>query len=910
MVLRTHRSLHALVGPWVLALPLVLVTPVTSASEPGRGGDANGARAGDGQSTASGRAAKPLPEGALLRIGSSRLVNPEPVGCLAISRDGARAVTCARTSAPIVWDLAQGRRVTRLENVPNPKYVRAAAFDAEGKTVSLVSLRREVITCDARTGKRIRHRTISHSGARSWRSADFALDHPDGLHVVVSGAGDGPEVFDVATGKRRFVAGRQRWVTEVDQQGNARRGSDVTAVYSVISDDGQRICACYNRGPMRLFDLPGRKGKEIENAMHFGYLAISGDGSRCARITRAGNVRVWDCNSRKEIFFWSGDGGRALPAVELSRDGKYLAIYGGGTDVRVWEVSGKRVVYSSPTRWSQTPVLAFGPRGRKLYMIRHDRVLLEVDLEARPDARDGRRGLPGHDGPIKSLSVGPEGRRVAAVGLDGRCIVWDATTGKALRAFGSDDGWVAAGFSPDGDRLLLAGMKTVRLLEYPTGRTVGEMKWDTYGDRGVGLSLLQRRSALDLSLRCQVAFSRDGRRATALWPLGQSVTLDARTGEQVAHGQWRRQLAYATKNFLLPGARAIATGALSGRAHNVTLWSVAGREYIGELPASLGAKGVLAVSPDGAVVAAAGDERVRLIEVASMRAFGEFDLGGRDVTAMAFSPNPRLLAVGNADGSIHVLDLADGKPASVLRGHQGAIASLAFCPDGRLVSGGYDTTLVIWRAPAVGTDSRRLTDEQFARLWKDLLSADARKANRSLWQLASGASSSVVRRIAERVPPVRPPEARLVHALLAQLDSDSYAERVEAQRRLIRLGRPVEPYARRALSRSRSPEQRMRLELVLDEFRDPFRRGRQGIRDGRVTRLLEAIGTDEAADCLQALAAGAEGAALTTAAARALARMAARPRPEAPDAARCDTRPAEATDERPPDQAPRPAPDE
>jgi WD40 repeat protein len=67
------------------------------------------------------------------------------------------------------------------------------------------------------------------------------------------------------------------------------------------------------------------------------------------------------------------------------------------------------------------------------------------------------------------------------------------------------------------------------------------------------------------------------------------------------------------------------------------------------------------------------------------------------VTAVAFSPDDRLLASGSADRTIKLWDTATGKEVLSLRGHEKRVTCLAFSPDSkRLVSGGMDGAVKLW----------------------------------------------------------------------------------------------------------------------------------------------------------------------------------------------------------------------
>jgi hypothetical protein len=69
------------------------------------------------------------------------------------------------------------------------------------------------------------------------------------------------------------------------------------------------------------------------------------------------------------------------------------------------------------------------------------------------------------------------------------------------------------------------------------------------------------------------------------------------------------------------------------------------------------------------------------------------------VMTVAFSPDGQRLASGSADKTVKIWDSATGKELLALKGHASAVTSVAFNPDGqRLASGSQDQTVKIWDA--------------------------------------------------------------------------------------------------------------------------------------------------------------------------------------------------------------------
>ncbi len=128
----------------------------------------------------------------------------------------------------------------------------------------------------------------------------------------------------------------------------------------------------------------------------------------------------------------------------------------------------------------------------------------------------------------------------------------------------------------------------------------------------------------------------------------------------------------------------------------------------------------VALSPDGKSVAAAGyDGRLRIWDVGSSKVLVDAPAqpppppnapppAANVVSALAFSPDGKLIAVGGADGVIHLFQTADGKLARSLPGHTSAVSGLAFHPGGGLLaSASRDRTVRLWN-PASGQPLKTL----------------------------------------------------------------------------------------------------------------------------------------------------------------------------------------------------------
>lgn len=111
----------------------------------------------------------------------------------------------------------------------------------------------------------------------------------------------------------------------------------------------------------------------------------------------------------------------------------------------------------------------------------------------------------------------------------------------------------------------------------------------------------------------------------------------------------------------------------------------------------LGSISDIAVRPDGQVLAVIVGLNVELYDAESLQHLAVLNEGARVLTALAWSPDGRQLALGAQDGTVRVWDAATGKGLLVLRSHQGQVNAVAWSLNGRrLASGGNDSKVRIW----------------------------------------------------------------------------------------------------------------------------------------------------------------------------------------------------------------------
>jgi hypothetical protein len=303
--------------------------------------------------------------------------------------------------------------------------------------------------------------------------------------------------------------------------------------------------------------------------------------------------------------------------------------------------------------------LAFDPEGKRLATAGGKQGEAgEVKLW---DAATGREllTLTGHTQPINSVAFSPDGKTLLTASDDDTIRLWDAETGKELRECGRHKGWVfAAAFRPpDGDQVASAGYDdTVKI----------------WGLRGMG--------------------TRSGQRLL----------------RQVPDGDKRFPLSWARCLAFSPDGRRLVTGGAGG----LKVWDATTLEEKQEekqaAPANAAALTCVCVSPDGKLLASAGEDgAVKLWDAEKL--FPVLTLSGhRDaVTGVAFSADGKQLVSGGRDEAVKVWDVDNGKELATF--YARSVTAVAFSPDGKRVAAGCkDGRSRIWellpegRGPSAG----------------------------------------------------------------------------------------------------------------------------------------------------------------------------------------------------------------
>jgi WD40 repeat protein len=165
----------------------------------------------------------------------------------------------------------------------------------------------------------------------------------------------------------------------------------------------------------------------------------------------------------------------------------------------------------------------------------------------------------------------------------------------------------------------------------------------------------------------------------------------------------------------------------------------------------------VAYSPDGRILATGESDRIRLWDAVKGKELCRLEKIPFGVYSLAFSPDGGRLASGGFDRIVRLWEVETGKEIRQCEGHRGSIEWVAFSPDGKqLVSTGKDQTIRIWDA-VTGKKIQMLTGHanwvycaSFTPDGKNIISG-SRDMTIRLWDTASGKE---IRQFAR--PPMNP----------------------------------------------------------------------------------------------------------------------------------------------------------
>lgn len=556
---------------------------------------------------------------------------------LAISRDGRLLVSGDAGGALHFNDLTTWEPTGPAVRLDGSISANAATFSPDGRLLAVATAARRtrsnlyLVDVPSRTARRVGSWS---SVAASWGPLRFTrmAFSPEGTRIAVA-------VATATTSSPLPVEGRLL-LLEVpsgqvvwERKYPWRAGQGETEV--AFTPQGELVTSA-RQGETLLWDAS--TGHIERRFLLGGSLAVSPDGHRLALAK--GNANIFDPRS-------------SLAVLDL-RTGKHRSLQALPDSVIAWVTS-----------------VAFTPNGEKILGRSFEGALRVWDIHS-GSIVETFNGPPGYD-----LAVAPDGRTAASGAQDGSVIAWDLSGARRLgRTFRwrrpeqscptTPCFWIAPNSSLMAEALADG---TIALVDLRTQKVV---------------ATLPRRNGRQVDA---LAFFRDGRALASGGSNGHVTLWDLKTRSVARTLRFRERVWWVavSQDGKLLATQTQAQGSSDSRVEVRSLAS-GGVLYRHHVP--FGHRG-LEFSPDGRHLVALGCcEGGSTIEVWDARSGAKLyspKLRAR-ATAIAFSPNGRLLGAGTEDGSVVLLNPGTGtQVGSPLEVATGTVDPISFSPDGRLV---------------------------------------------------------------------------------------------------------------------------------------------------------------------------------------------------------------------------------
>jgi WD40 repeat protein len=585
-----------------------------------------------------------------------------------------------------LWRAAHSGPACTLQE--HTQAVRCAAFMPDGASVVTLGDDGLLVLWDAITGRKQQSLPLEQAGF--WQN----LSIPVGAGQVrrAGGLALGPE------GEWAAAHGEAVWIGSFRQQTQPRRFGEHTApVLSLaMARNGKLLASGDEKGEIILRELPsGNIVRRWKNGKPQA-LAFTNDSKYLLAGMRHGTLYVWDAMTG--VVQESESFGRAITSLAIAGDGRTVAVALADREgvVCLWEPAARRVRAELRGHHDQVTCVAFSWDGKTLLTASRDQT-----ARLWSTAGGTLRTFKGHLAGVETAAFSPDAQRIVTGGSDKTAMVWnvDRDPDREVLTDTPTSGWIdSLAFTPGDEQLV--GTGCCETSEAFLG------VWN--------LNDANRPAPLQTAVRAGTAlgFSPDGR----LMVVGEGASLEAAAASRLRvwslqTGQVLNTLpgltGYITSASYSPDGRLLAA-ALGDPDEKVPglvrIWEPAAGTQRYTLPAMLG-RAEAVFSPDGKLLVTVTVSRkrpgdIRLWNAATGEPLGRIENTSElaNLTAMALSPDGRLLVTGHGDPAspaaadkarLKLWDLTKKQLAAQFpAAHAAAITKVAFSRRGKLLATG------------------------------------------------------------------------------------------------------------------------------------------------------------------------------------------------------------------------------
>ena len=564
-----------------------------------------------------------------------------------------------------IYDAITYQTVARLND--HQYAVTAIEISGDGNTLATGDADGTVLIWDANTMQSMQHISFIDIGTKA---VSLGLNERGDIIATLGIVGI-ITIFDAKTGEIKVIYGMKNMNREPESYTSL--DLDPTGDILTTGDVNSETIVRDTFSEQRIHELVG-------DNMPVNYVAFSSDGNRLASGCKDGSIHIWDPKTGKRIRVLKGEM-TAVNKIAFSADDSIIA---GGCDdgtIHLWFVDTGEFFKVLTGHAKKITALAFSPDLRTIASGSLDGNLHIWDITSGKT----RHTYHEHLGNFRMFDITTNGKTILAYSKGGVVSIWDTETGKTRKVHCDKElkGLLDCVIHPNGHTFAIRTTNnTVSIWDTETGEKVNVYE---------GHTTPVNRIVYSSDGKFIVSASRDGK--IHIWnadttELNRIIDTNLETINSLIYSSDGKTIALLSNDM------------------DARLWNVETGElkYILRHETRVTRRvASISMSADSKMVVTAAGSHVYLWDLETGELIKILELINPYISSMTFTPNPNVIAVGDAWGYISLVDVTTGSGTELigredeLIGRKDGIRSVSIASIGdTIVSRSSDGVIILW----------------------------------------------------------------------------------------------------------------------------------------------------------------------------------------------------------------------